>query len=83
MIDYNTYLPSKAIMVEFFETMQYAHCLSSDVTILPLCNGQALTANTIGLRMVLFGAASLEQVIPSLVCNRMAPCLILDSSVSR
>ena len=43
MIGYNTYLPGKAIMVTFFETMQYAQCLSFNVTIPLLCTGQAFT----------------------------------------
>ena len=42
-----------------------------------------LLASVIGLRMVLSGAVSFGNVIPSLVCNRMMPSPIYDASVSR
>ena len=42
-----------------------------------------LLANVIGLRMVLSGAVSFGHVVPSLVCNRVAPSPIPDASVSR
>ena len=83
MISYYTYLPSKTIMAESFKTMQYTHCLSFNVTVSSFCTCQAFAYNVIGLRMVLSGAAYLGHVVPSLVCNRVAPGPIPDMSVSR
>ena len=38
---YYIYLPSKAIMVKSFKTMQYTQCLSFDVTVSSFCTDQA------------------------------------------
>ena len=83
MVGYNTYLPSKAIMGNFFKTVQYTQCLSFDITIHICALVRLLLANMIGLRMMLSGAISFGNVIPSLVYNREAPSPIPHASGSR
>ena len=53
--------------------------------LLYLCSAlvSLLLANAIGLRMVLSEAVSYGHVIPSLVCNRVAPSPIPGAPVSR
>ena len=72
MIIYYTHLPSKAVMVESFKTMQYTQYLS--LMLLYLCPVlvRLLLVNVIDLSMMLPGAASLGYVTPSLVCNKVA-----------
>ena len=52
--------------------------------LLYLCSAlvRLLLVNAVGLRMVLSGVLSLEEVIPSLVCNRPVLSPIPDASVS-
>ena len=82
MISYYTYLPSKAIMVKSFKTMQYIQCLPFDVY-LHSALVRLLLANAISIRMVLSGAVSLGHVIPFLVCNSAVPSQIPVILVSR
>ena len=76
MIAYYSYLPSKAVIVKHFKTMQYTQCLSFSVTVSSFSTGQAFACKCDGPRMVLSHAVSEGHVIPSLVCNRA------DTSVS-
>ena len=82
MIHYYTYLHSKTIMVKFFKTMQYTQCLSMLLYLYSVLL-RLLFANAVGLRMVLSGAISFGHVVPSLVCNRVAPSPIPYASVLR
>ena len=83
MIGYYSYLPSKVIMVNFLRPSNKLNACLSMLLYLYSALVRLLLANVIGLRMVLSGAISCGHVVPSLVCNMVAPNPILDASVSR
>ena len=82
MISYYTYLPSKAVMAESFKPMQYTNASLSMLLYLHSALVRLLLTNAIGLSIMLSGATSLGHVVPSLVCNWVAPSPIPDASVS-